>query len=233
MNSFMYGKSSIQYELIIEQRRTFQVAVYPDSSVVVKAPLKANAAEIEEKLRKKAHWILKQQTYFRQFAPLTPPRSFINGETHLYLGRQYRLAVFKGDEDMIKLSEGKLHVSCNKDFSPARVSLMMEKWYKERAKIIYAERFEICWEGFDRSDLPKPQIMIRKLKSRWGSLSQKGRLTLNANLIKAPKACIDYVITHELCHLIYPNHDAKFYRLLEKIMPDWAKLKNRLEQILS
>ena len=67
------------------------------------------------------------------------------------------------------------------------------------------------------------------MNKRWGSLSPKGTLTLNLNLIKAPVDCIDYVIVHELCHLIQPNHSPKFYKLIKKLMPDYQKLKNKLE----
>jgi hypothetical protein len=67
------------------------------------------------------------------------------------------------------------------------------------------------------------------MKKRWGSLSHNGLLTLNTDLIRAPKACIDYVITHELCHLKHHNHGPNFYRLLEKMMPDWERRKTQLE----
>ncbi|MBU4485696.1 MAG: M48 family metallopeptidase, partial [Candidatus Delongbacteria bacterium] len=74
-----------------------------------------------------------------------------------------------------------------------------------------------------------PKIVVKKMKTRWGSLSQSGILTINIELIKAPKECIDYVITHELCHLKYKDHSPKFYKLLESILPEWKKLKHKLE----
>jgi hypothetical protein len=76
-------------------------------------------------------------------------------------------------------------------------------------------------------------LQIKRLKKRWGSLSAKGTLTLNTDLIRAPKECIDYVVTHELCHLVNKDHNAQFYGLLGKIMPDWEKRKHKLERTLA
>ncbi len=67
------------------------------------------------------------------------------------------------------------------------------------------------------------------MRTRWGSLSDKGTVTLNIDLIRAPKECIDYVVTHELCHLKYPDHSPEFYKLLESVSPGWEKIKHKLE----
>ena len=75
-------------------------------------------------------------------------------------------------------------------------------------------------------------MIVRAMQSRWGSLSAAGTMTLNVNLIRAPRACIEYVVTHELCHVEYRDHDARFYRLLERVLPDWKTRKQRLEAAL-
>jgi len=77
-----------------------------------------------------------------------------------------------------------------------------------------------------------PRLQVRRNEKRWGSLSRGGILTLNTDLIRAPRECIDYVITHELCHLKCHDHSPEFYRLLEKVMPDWEKRKHKLELAL-
>ena len=110
--------------------------------------------------------------------------------------------------------------------------MLMWSWYTQRAHEKYAESFERCWPNFERQGLPRPQLKIRRMKTRWGSLSQRGTLTLNVSLIQAPRDCIDYVITHELCHLKHHDHSPAFYRLLEKVMPDWEKRKHKLELAL-
>lgn len=90
----------------------------------------------------------------------------------------------------------------------------------------------MCWPNFQCLELERPCLHIRKLKTRWGSLSPRGILTLNVDLIRAPGECIDYVIAHELCHLKHRDHGADFYRLLERMMPDWERRKLKLELAL-
>jgi len=78
-------------------------------------------------------------------------------------------------------------------------------------------------------EIVKPALSIKKMQKRWGSLSKKGVVTLNTDLVKAPKECIDYVVTHELCHLIHHNHSPEFYKLLESAIPQWEEIKHKLE----
>ena len=79
-------------------------------------------------------------------------------------------------------------------------------------------------------DREPPTIQVRRMKTRWGSCSKKGQILLNTDLVQAPIACIDYVIVHELCHLIVPNHSPRFYSLLDQSMPDWRARKLKLEK---
>lgn len=107
---------------------------------------------------------------------------------------------------------------------------MLHRWSLVRAREVFEE---VLAKSLCRQGLASPlRIIVRAMKSRWGSLSQAGTMTLNSQLIRAPRACIEYVITHELCHLTHRDHDASFYRLLGQIMPDWEKRKQRLEVVL-
>jgi predicted metal-dependent hydrolase len=93
-----YGTHAIEFSVERRERRTLEIAVEPDASVVVTAPIGAEADKIDAKVRKRAAWILRQQRYFEAFLPRTPERCFVAGETHLYLGRQYRLRVIQGSD---------------------------------------------------------------------------------------------------------------------------------------
>jgi predicted metal-dependent hydrolase len=86
-----------------------------------------------------------------------------------------------------------------------------------------------CWQKFNGLGIDKPKLSIKRMQKRWGSLSDKGTVTLNADLIRAPKECIDYVITHELCHLRFHDHSPEFYKLLDSVIPGWEKIKHKLE----
>jgi predicted metal-dependent hydrolase len=227
--SFIYGQKTIEYRLIYARRKTLEIAVHPDSAIIVKAPFDSDILHIEKKMHKRARWILKQVDYFRQFTPKTPERLYISGETHLYLGKQYHLKVTKGQKNSARLSGGVFQVTCRDEPEPELVKKLMKKWYSEKANIQFAESIERCWPKFKFLGFGKPSISVKRMQKRWGSLSEKGTMTLNTELVKAPKQCIDFVVIHELCHLKYHNHSPDYYRMLDSLMPGWEKIKHKLE----
>jgi predicted metal-dependent hydrolase len=232
----LFGREAISFKLFFVDRKTMEIAVHPDKTVIVKAPMGANYATVEQKVRKRAGWIKRQLDFFRQFDPRTPVRNYVGGETHLYLGRRYRLKISQGQLNEVKLVQGffRISVDCKggRPVVPAMVKRLLDAWYAEKASLRFQESFDRCWPWFERISQRKPRIQIRRMKKRWGSLSKNELLTLNADLIRAPKECIDYVITHELCHLHYHDHGSNFYRLLEKVMPGWEKRKAILELVM-
>ena len=111
------------------------------------------------------------------------------------------------------------------------VKSLMQKWYTIHAKALLTNRTDIYWPYFERLGAKTLELQFRRMQKRWGSCSPTSKVVLNTELVKAPLHSIDYVIVHELCHLIAPNHDNKFYRLLNRITPDWEKRKQRLERV--
>ena len=227
-----YGNTAFAYDVLHVSRKTMEIAVHPNMRVVVKAPMEALREDIEGKLKKRARWVLRQIDYFQQFEPRTPDRRFVSGETHLYLGRQYRLKVVKADTNQVKMARGRIIVELDGEVLPVRVAGYLEEWYRTKARQYFQECLERSALDFMRKGYELPRLQIKKMRTRWGSLSQHGTLTLNLALIRAPRECIEYVITHELCHLKYDDHSAGFYRYLERLMPDWEKRKRKLELTL-
>ncbi|MCH7574678.1 MAG: M48 family metallopeptidase [Candidatus Marinimicrobia bacterium] len=223
-----YGSQSIEYSLIRSKRRTLGIHVYPDLSVTVRAPLKAALGEITKLVRRRGAWIIKKQHYFATFLPPVPPSKYESGETHRYLGRQYRLKVMSGDKPATKLKAGHLEVIVTGNTNNGQVQKQLQLWYLERANQVFAKRLEVCLEPFQKTKIASLELTLRTMKTRWGSCSPRGRITLNTHLIRLPKRCIDYVITHELCHLKQPNHGEGFYRLLNSVMPDWRDRREKL-----
>lgn len=230
---FSYGQITIDYTLFFSDRKTMEIAVHPDSSVVVKAPTNSGLSLIEKKLTKRARWIIRQIIYFKQFTPKTPDRFYISGETHLYLGKQYRLKLGQGDKRHVKLYRGFFQITCREAPTPEQAKQLLNKWYSEKAHVQFTESFNRIWPKFKRFTPSKPKIFVKRMKKRWGSLSDTGTVTLNTNLVKAPKECIDYVVTHELCHLKFRDHSPEFYKLLETVIPAWEKVKHKLELSMS
>ena len=229
-----YGVREIRYEIVRRRRKTLEIAVTPDASVVVVAPLNVPVDAIEAKLKKRSAWITRQQRYFSQFLPRTPERCFIAGETHLYLGRQYRLKVVPHFQKCVKLTRSFIIVQTHHPNSPEVTRDLMEEWYREQAQVTFRERLEACLGSFSAPETYRPKgLIIRQTKKRWGSMSPSGRLLLNLRLVQAPVDAIDYVITHEICHMAEPHHGATFFNLLEEVMPDWERRKQSLERAMA
>jgi predicted metal-dependent hydrolase len=232
IGSVLYGNTTIEYEISFSDRKTLQIAVQPDCKVSVIAPHDTDEEKIKEKVHKRARWVLKQQDFFQQFLPRTPPRQYCSGESHLYLGRRYRLKIEEGTQESVRLNSGKLIITCRDNLDHNQLEQLLLKWYRQKARILFQSRLLYHIEQHPEFRKYKATLQIRSMKKRWGSLSPKGILTLNLNLIKASLDCIDYVIIHELCHLIQHSHSPKFYRQLEKTMPDYKKRKLKLEKFL-
>lgn len=230
IQSFVFGSKEINYELSFQDRKTLGIRVYPNCKVKVIAPFDTSNERLYTKLREKAPWIIKQQLDFLSYHPLTPPRKYVNGETHLYLGRQYKLRIEKAGNNEVKLFRGRLLVLKKESTSTMN---LLTNWYREKAAIHFEDTLKKILPLFARYDISEPELQIRHMSTRWGSCTTKGKVILNPELIKAPKGSIEYVIIHELCHLIHHNHTKAFYDLQESIMPDWKKWKERLENTLN
>ena len=228
----VFGTETIDYEIrFLPTRRTLGIEVHPDLSVLVRAPADCDLGIVHARVGKRAAWISRQLKSFQRYSPRTPARQYVSGETHLYLGRQYGLKVGAGDTASVKMSRGQIAVTVPSGrVDPLRVHALLRQWYLVHAKDVFGnvmDQYLPLFRGYAR-----PRLIVRTMQSRWGSLSPAGTMTLNVNLVRAPRACIEYVMVHELCHLMHRDHGAAFYRLLQRVMPDWETRKQRLETAL-
>jgi predicted metal-dependent hydrolase len=231
------GSKQIDFRLEYSDRKTLGITVTPNLFVYVKAPIDTSIERVKEKLLKKAPWIIRQQSYFLTFHPKTPARRFVGGETHLYLGRQYRLKVIS-EKLKVKSEEVKLHGRSLEIYTQDRnkVKELVEEWYLLKAKDKFHQIAKPLFEEFVKNHNLSQftfHLSLKKMPTRWGSCTPKGKIILNPELIKAPKGCIEYVIIHELCHLVHHNHTQKFIDLKTKEMQDWEKWKMKLEKLLA
>lgn len=226
-----YGSKCIEYKLIFTARKSLGIKVLPDGLVNVIAPNDSSITDIHTKVKSKAKWILKQQLFFDNFKPHSPARKFINGETHLYLGRQFKLQIIESTTNEIKIYRGEMIIKTKKS-NPEYLERKLNEWYKDKAIQIFDEILTHSIVKFEKYKIERPTLEIRLMEKRWGSCTKSGKVILNTELIKAPKGSIEYVIIHELCHLIHYNHTQKFYELQTKLMPDWEKWKIKLEKVM-
>jgi hypothetical protein len=232
LRTVRYGTNDISFALERSGRRTLGITVRADGSVVVRAPQSADLPEIEERVRKRAGWIMSQQARAERYRPRTPPRTYEEGETHLHLGRQYRLSVELTLAQGVRIEGDRIVLGMHRPNRRNERAELLRNWRLEQAKKLYPKRLAILFEPFVSYCPTPPRLIIRDLTHRWGSLTDRGNMVLSRDLIQAPRACIDYVITHELCHLVHADHGESFYRLLSEVMPDHVRRKERLEQIM-
>ena len=231
IGTLTYGRDTIRYEVrFLASRQTLGIEVHPDSRVVVRAPVGCPEAVIAERVSKRARWISRQLAEFERYRPRTPARQYVSGESHLYLGRQYRLKLLVDDTAFVKLARGQLLVGLPSATNRECARALLQRWYLDRARAVFGEVLEASLLRFKSIELPR--LSVRAMQSRWGSLSHAGTMTLNIDLVRAPRPCIEYVVTHELCHTTHRNHDGRFFKLLGRVMPDWERRKQRLEAAL-
>lgn len=229
--SFIYGDERITFECIPRPlvNGRILIKVHPDCRVVVSAPQDTDDQQVLNAVEKRGRWIYQQLRDFRKQLEYITPRQYISGESHYYLGKQYMLKVIVAPSEAqgVKMLRGKLEVTLRHK-SAEKVLQLLTDWYKARAREVFAKRLNAMLEqALWVSD--SPPLRILTMQTQWGSCSPNGRVTLNPNLVKAPRECIDYVILHELCHLAEHNHSERFYRLMGQVMPDWEKTKKRLD----
>ncbi len=232
IHEVIFGKQRISFELEFRDRQRLTISVHPDRTVTVIAPNGRSVDEVINRVQKRAEWIVKQRRHFDQIQPLTPPRRFVAGETHLYMGRQYRLKLVADAETNVKLKGRFLWVHLPDRNDVARIEQLLDGWYRNHARPFFARRLDDCLRSARSLDVVAPELVIRKMSKRWGSCTKAGRILLNTELVKTPPHCIEYVIMHELCHLKVHDHSPNFYRLLTRCMPDWERRKQRLESFI-
>ncbi|MEQ8907950.1 MAG: SprT family zinc-dependent metalloprotease [Vicingaceae bacterium] len=230
--AIQFGLSTIDFELRFDDRKTLGIKVHPDKSVRVIAPHETSTEKIKEKVKSKAAWILKQQDFFIGFHPKTPARKYISGESHLYLGKRYRLRIRESKSESVKLLNGYLYILTKDKADKIRIKNQLCLWYEEKAATHFERIIEQYQPLAEKLSEKQVKVYYRWLEKRWGSCSKTARINLNYELIKAPKKCIEYVVVHELCHLAHLNHSRAFYELLEENFPNWKKTKSYLEKLM-
>lgn len=209
-------------------RRTLAISVLPDGTVELVAPKTAALEAITAKVAKRARWIRVQRQSFSEMNRNRLPLRYVSGASHRYLGRQYRLKVQKVEPTGVRLVGGYFLIN-TKSGSQDDVAALLEHWFRQRAHTQFERRLADWSEWCRVRKLPEPRLSLLKMPKRWGSAQLDGRIRLNPELVRMPSICIDYVVAHEICHLRFPTHDPRFYRQLSELLPDWRKIKARLE----
>ena len=213
-------------KIVRKDVKNITLKVKPNGEAILTAPKTASDEHIKFIIEKRAKWIAQKRAFFASFK--TPQKEYVSGEDFKYLGRSYRLKVVQSKEERVKLQRGYLELFVKDKNDLERKRNLVYEWYNEKATLYF---FNILQEFNKIVKQDIKSVKIRQMKTRWGSCnSYKSYINLNIELIKKPKACIEYVVFHELAHLLYSNHSKKFYDYLTLYMPDWQKRKEILER---
>ena len=203
-----------EYEVVITKKmstRNTYLRVKEDLKIYVTANTFTSNKEIEKIIVKN------QQSIIRMINKMETRHK--NNEGFLYLGKKYDI-IYTSNEG-ITLGEEKVFLNRDVD---------LDKWYKKQAEVVFKKHLDECYNRFSRR-IPYPSLTLRKMTTRWGVCNTKTkRVTLNLELIKKPIYCLDYVIMHELSHLIHGNHSKEFWALVEENCPEYKKIKRILKE---
>lgn len=228
-----YGADEIEYSVIENARLTSRVRIHVDRDgrVEVEKPSCAGPADVCAAVQKRARWIVRNVGAVRDAKRYALPRWYVSGEAHFYLGRRYKLIVVEGGRagSEVRLWRGRIEVTLPVA-DPAAVRRRLKQWYRKKSEAYFARKLP---ELVSRIDGIRgvPGFQLLAMEKQWGSCSPAGRMSLNPSLIKAPAHCVEYVLIHELCHLIEHNHSKRFYGLLDRHCPDWRTWKRELDSL--
>lgn len=217
----------LEYRLRHTRRRTVGLYVHADGRVEVRAPQGCDRDYIHRFVLARLDWIRRKQTEFAS-RPRGRVPEYRDGELHSYLGRAYPLVLTWAARPRIRLAESRIRIEAPDVNEPDQVARRLADWYRQQAHELFPERLALGEVAMRDYRIPSPTLKIRSMKTRWGSCSRRGSITLNLELIRYPLPCLDYVIAHELCHLLEFNHGPGFYRLMDAVMPDWREHRARL-----
>jgi predicted metal-dependent hydrolase len=235
MRFIQFGNRRIYYEIRIGNRRkTVAIRVNPIGSITVLSPRLLDEESIRKIVYKRGRWIIEKQAQLKENMVARSFKQFVSGESFPYLGRFYRLKVSKPsskDEKKCRLVNGRFliegdgHLDSENRSSSVKRALI--EWYANRAEEKIKERVSLFAPLIGKWPV---SVEVKNQERRWGSCSRGGIIRFNWKIVMAPISIMDYIIVHELCHLIYPYHSLQFWQKVQSIVPDYEKKRHWLKK---
>lgn len=226
--SFQYGTRTIEFDVIFRKRKTIEISVEPPEAITVVSPPDTPEHVIIEKTKSKAEWIVQKLYSFKDMQYQKINREFVNGESFMYLGRNYSLQIIVDPnikKPEVKLYRSKFYVTApNKDTEA--IEKVMEQWYRQKTKEKVEKRVRYYQRFFNMNPT---DIKVKEQQKRWGSCTSKNELLFNWRCVMARSDAVDYIVVHEMCHLYHKNHSKEFWELLGSVMPDYEVRKEWLK----
>jgi len=219
------GNGFIAEVIRTDRRKTADIRV-EDGAVSIVVPKHVSVEKIDQLLLNKRSWIKEKIALHREMRPASN-KVFVSGEAFPYLGRNYRLKILQGNFTPVRLVQGRLVVQVPKGSEqPHMVRNALVRWYKRQAEQKLAEKVD---RYAPIVGVVPNGVGIKTFKSRWGSCTAKGKLEFNWQIVMAPNRMVDYVVVHELCHLIRHDHSSLFWKEVARVMPEYGECREWLK----
>ena len=220
----------VTVEVVFKDIKNVHLSVHPPTGRVrIAAPLRMTLESLRLFAIAKLAWIRQQQTAFRA-QEREPPREYLARESHYLWGRRYLLEVREGDHaPLIEVTPRRLVLHVRPGTGEGKRQAMVESWYRAEVRKAVPELIA-RWEP--RLGVTVYGIIVRRMRTKWGSCSLSRRtVILNTELAKKPAECLEYILVHEMAHLLEPTHNERFVAIMDRVMPRWRfyrQLLNRL-----
>lgn len=222
---------SVKVQVFRKKIKNVHLKAFRSLNVVLSVPEHVSDVWIESFLTSRIKWIDDQITKYKKTSGVNNLTEIRNGSSIQFLGKDMRIYREVSLSNRVEIEEKKVHIFLTDTDDEDLVQRVFSKWWRQTAEIIYQQEVDRYYDVIIRKyDIEKPNILIKKMKTLWGSCSpSKNKITLNEYLLKANLRCIQYVVLHELTHLLYPNHSSDFYNFMTIHMPDWIDRKKQLD----
>lgn len=222
----------IEFKVIYSGRRTLGISILPDSSVIVRVPYRTSEKTISRLVQEKALWIIKHRDNYRIQHKNKLNRLYVNGEKYFFRGIESVLKIEKSKKTFVRFNNNTIELGLEKTDDAKAIKKLLYEGYKDEALVVLPVILNRIIERYEDQKFKPTGLVIRTMKRRWGSCSNRGKITLSTELIKLPDMYIEYVIIHELCHLRHHNHGSGYYNLLSELFPDWKVIRKELRNYL-
>lgn len=216
-------------EVVKKDIKNIHLSVYPPSGAVrISAPLRMRLDAIRVYAISRLGWIKKQQQKLREQERETQ-RNYIDRESHYLWGKRYLLKITEEDATpMVELKHSKMILQIRPGTSRDKRMALLDKWYRDRLKDAIPSLIA-KWEKL--AGVRVKRFYVRRMKTKWGSCNPTAKsIRLNTELAKKPPECLEYIVVHELAHLIEPTHNSRFLALMDRLMPKWSFYRDSLNE---
>ncbi|MDT8715963.1 M48 family metallopeptidase [Clostridium sp. 19966] len=222
-----YNNTKIEFELLLAHRKTMKIQIKAPNTVIVTAPINVKEEWVLEKIKDKGAWIIKKLEEVKS-VQIPAEKKFTNGELFMYLGKEYPLQInidTRLRKPKIMLWAEKIIVTAASKENPV-IRLSLEQWYREMGQKVIEERVEYYQKFFP---LKPRSVKVKEQKSIWGSCTGRNDLLFNWRCTMGVLTSIDYVVVHEMSHMIQKDHSKKFWSIVEGILPDYKERQGWLK----